>query len=50
MSSNHYEVLNTRLPWNPSLDPVRIVVGIESTAALQARVSCTHSSAAEVPR
>jgi hypothetical protein len=50
MSSNHYELLNTRLPRNPSLDPVRIVMGIESTAALQARVISVHSSAAEVRR
>jgi hypothetical protein len=42
----HYELLNTRLPWNPPLDPVRIFAGIESTAALQA----FHSSAAEVRR
>jgi hypothetical protein len=46
----HYELLNTRLPWNPSLDPVRMFVGIESTAVVQVRVYCAHSSAAEVRR
>lgn len=50
MSSTDYELLNTRLPWNSSSDPVRIVMGIEATRALQARVFCAHSSAAEVRR